>query len=359
SNIVGQRATITLRTVGESAPRYINGFVSRFAQAGSDPRFSHYYAQVVPWLWFLTRMADCRIFQNLSVPDIIEKVFQSRGFSDYSNQLQGSFPKRDYCVQYRETDFNFVSRLMEEYGIHYFFEHTDNKHTLVMANSPSAHSACPGQSTVSWYESAGEGGLPEDEDVVTSWRIEQELRSGKYALNDYNFETPGTNLLSSTESTTTVAGSDHYEIYDYPGKYDTTSQGNDLAGYRMEEEETAIIVAAGGGTCRTFAPGYQFTLADHYRGDMNKPYLLTEVRHKASVGDSYASGQSNGTSSSPSYTNEFNCIPADINYRPARMTACPRVQGPQTAVVVGPSGQEIYVDNFGRVKVQFFWDREG
>ncbi|MGH9345449.1 MAG: type VI secretion system Vgr family protein, partial [Terriglobia bacterium] len=359
SDIVGQRVTITIRTAGEGEPRYINGFFSRFAQAGSDPRFSYYYAQVVPWLWFLTRIADCRIFQNLSVPDIIQKVFQSRGFTDFSNQLQGNFPTRDYCVQYRETDFNFVSRLMEEYGIHYFFEHEEHKHTLVMANSSSAHSACRGQSIVSWYESAGEGGLPENEDVITTWRIEQELRSGKYAVNDYNFETPGTNLLSSTESTTTVAGNHRYEIYDYPGKYDTTSQGNDLAGYRMEEEESAITTATGAGTCRTFVPGYQFTLADHYRGDMNKPYLLTEVRHTASVGDSYTSGQSNGTPSVPAYGNEFNCIPADANFRPARVTACPRVQGPQTAVVVGPAGEEIYVDNFGRVKVQFFWDREG
>jgi type VI secretion system secreted protein VgrG len=356
SQIVGQRVTITLRGPGESEPRYINGFVSRFAQAGGDARFSYYHAQVVPWLWFLTRIADCRIFQQMTIPDIIIKVFQSRGFSDFSNRLQGNFPTREYCVQYRETDFNFVSRLMEEYGIHYFFEHDSRKHTLVLANSSSAHSMCR-QSVVRWYESAGEGGLPEDEDVITSWRIEQELRSGKYALNDYNFETPGTSLLSTTESTTTVAGSGQYELYDYPGRYETNSQGSELSSYRIEEEETSITIAVGAGTCRAFIPGYRFTLDEHYRADMNKVYLLTEVRHTASVGDSYTSG--NGAGSAPSYTNEFVCIPGDSNYRPARATPCPHVQGPQTAVVVGPSGEEIYVDSYGRVKVQFFWDRQG
>src|SRR5215813_7942699 len=142
--IVGQRVTIRI-ALADDGERYINGFVSRFSQSGSDPRFTHYQAEVVPWLWFLTRTTDCRIFQNMTVPDITTKIFKDLGFTDFKNMIEGTFEPRDYCVQYRETDFNFVSRLMEEYGIFYFFEHEEKKHTLVLANSPTAHQPCPGQ----------------------------------------------------------------------------------------------------------------------------------------------------------------------------------------------------------------------
>ena len=177
--IVGQRATVTLR-LSDGSNRYINGFINRFSQSGSDERFTHYQAELVPWLWLLTRTADCRIFQNMTVPDIIEKIFKDLGFTDFRNMLQGSFEPRDYCVQYRESDFNFVSRLMEQYGIFYFFEHEDTKHTLVLANSPSAHRPCPGQeyARIDYTENA-----MLDEDLISSWYKEQELRSGKYALN--------------------------------------------------------------------------------------------------------------------------------------------------------------------------------
>src|SRR6266566_3080886 len=143
-DIVGKQVTLQVHH-SEHEHRYWNGFVSRFAFVGGDSRFTHYHAEVVPWLWFLTRTADCRIFQNMTVPDIILKIFRDLGFSDVKNALEGSFEPRDYCVQYRETDFNFVSRLMEQYGIFYFFEHEEDKHTLVLANSPSAHKPCPEQ----------------------------------------------------------------------------------------------------------------------------------------------------------------------------------------------------------------------
>jgi type VI secretion system secreted protein VgrG len=349
-DIVGQRVTLSIRQ-RSGEPRYINGFISRFAQTGADKRFIYYQAEVVPWLWFLTRNSDSRIFQNKSPIDIIKAVFDERGFSAFSDRTQTTLPTREYCVQYRESDFNFVSRLMEQYGIFYYFEHDQHSHTLVMADSLSVHRPCPGQSRVSWIESPGTF----EEDVITGWRIEQELRPGKYALQDYNFETPSTSLMTNIDSTVTIDNNNNYEVYDYPGGYPNTSEGNELVKLRIQAEEAISTIATGSGSCRSFIAGYLFDLADHYRRDLNKSYILVEVQHDATVGDSYVSGDA----SVASYTNHFTAIPANTTFRPQRMTSQSLVQGPQTAVVVGPQGSEIYVDNYSRVKVQFFWDRQG
>jgi type VI secretion system secreted protein VgrG len=349
--IVGQRVAISIDAPG-GGQRHWNGFVSRFVQAGSDYQFTHYRAEIVPWLWFLTRTADCRIFQNMTIPDIITKIFKDLGFSDFKNLLQGNFEPREYCVQYRETDFNFVSRLMEQYGICYFFDHEEDKHTLVMANDSSAHKPCPRNDTV--RVNYAPGGLV-DRDVITSWNMEQELRTGKWSLTDYNFETPSSNLLVNEPSIISVDGNSKYEIYDYPGIYQKKPQGENLAKVRMQEEEAVSKVASGSGGCYGFAAGYKFNLEGYYRPDMNDAYLLTEVRHVATVGGSYVSGELSGEN----YSNHFKCMPAKVPYRPDRLTPKPFVQGPQTAVVVGKSGEEIWVDKYGRVKVQFHWDREG
>ncbi len=351
--IIGQRVDIRM-TVGDGTKRYINGFVSRFALDVVDRRFAHYSAEVVPWLWFLGRKANCRIFQNMTVPDIISKVFNDYGFHDFKNSLQGSFEQREYCVQYRETDFNFVSRLMEQYGILYYFEHEKGRHSLVLANAPNSHKPCPVQSKARLDYS--EGANLKGEDVIYSWHLEQELRSGKYALTDYNFETPSTSLLAKEDTIFKVGGNDSYEIFDYPGDYTTKAAGESLTKIRIQEEEAVHLIATGSGNCRTFTSGYKFDLSGHSRADTNKTYLLTEVQHSASIGRSYSGsgGQSNDV-----YSNQFCCIPHSVTLRPARLTPKPFVQGPQTAVVVGPSGEEIYTDKYGRVKVQFFWDREG
>src|SRR5664280_2688028 len=224
-DIVGQNVTIEIR-LANNGLRYFNGFVSRFAQSGSDVRFTHYQMEVVPWLWFLTRIADCRIFQEKTIPDIIKAVFDSRGFQDYKFSLTSTYDPREYCVQYRETDFNFVSRLMEQYGIFYFFEHEDGKHTLVLADSESVHQPCPHQSKAGY--NLVTGGLDAD-DVVTGWQMEQELRTGKYSLTDYNFETPSANLMANEPTVVSVGGNSAYEIYDYPGEYPNKSQGKTLA----------------------------------------------------------------------------------------------------------------------------------
>ena len=353
SKIIGKQVCISL-TLTDGSKRYFNGHVSRFAQTGMDERFTHYHCEIVPWLWFLTRRADCRIFQNMTIPDIVAKVFKDRGFGDFRNSLQGDFEQREYCVQYRETDFNFVSRLMEQYGICYFFEHEQNKHTLVMGNKPSVHKPCPVQSKAR-VDFTG-GVYLKDEDLVASWNLEQELRPGKYALTDYNFETPSTSLLANEDTIFKVGGNESYEVFDYPGEYTKKAEGESRTQIRMQEEETIHLVGVGAGNCRSFASGYRFDLAGHARADQNTTYLLTEVQHSATVGSSYmGSGQESGEH----YSNHFKCIPYSVPYRPQRNTPRPFVQGPQTAVVTGKSGEEIWTDKYGRVKVHFFWDREG
>ena len=350
-DLVGQNVTIRVNLY-DGSDRYFNGFVSRFAQSGADARFTHYQMEVVPWLWFLTRNADCKIFQNMTIPDIIQQVFNDRGFSDFTNSLTGSYDQREYCVQYRETDFNFVSRLMEQYGIFYFFQHDNGKHTLVLADSPSVYQPCPNQNTA--HYSLAPNDL-DSEDVITGWHMEQELRTGKYSLTDYNFETPSTSLLSGEPTVIQVGSNTAYELYDYPGDHLNQSQGATMAKLRMQEEETSCLIASGSSLCRAFTTGFKFDLEDHYRSDMNDSYVLTEVQHVASAGGSYTIGDD----SAEHYSNHFTCVPADIPFRPPRVTPKPFVQGPQTAVVVGKSGEEIWVDNYGRVKVQFYWDRVG
>ena len=352
--IVGQRVSISIRLADDSK-RYINGFVSRFTQGRSDNRFTHYEAEVVPWPWFLTRTADCRIFQNMTIPAIITKIFNDLGFQDFKNLLGGSFETREYCVQYRETDFNFVSRLMEEEGIFYFFEHEQNKHTLVLANTPSAHKPCPTQAKTRYR---GTGGGMQKEDTIHGWKVGQELKPGKFALTDYNFETPSTNLAVNLPSTVKVANNDKFEVYDYPGEYPKKAEGDNLVKVRMQELEASHLVAQGESTCRAFVSGYTTDLTDHYRRDANQGYVLTEVHHFSSVGDTYFT-EGVGSGAEETYSNKFTCIPKSVPFRPPRFTPRPVVHGSQTAMVVGKSGEEIWVDKYGRVKVQFHWDREG
>jgi type VI secretion system secreted protein VgrG len=352
-DIVGQKVTITLN-LPDGTPRYINGYVSRFTQGGTDARlFTHYDAQVVPWLWFLTRQADCRIFQNLAVPDIISQVFNLFDFKDFRLSLKGSYPQLEYCVQYRETSFNFVSRLMEEFGIFYYFDHsTQGKHTMVLADQSSTLPACP-SSPVSYDTQVG--GL-EDPEVISNWHVGQEVRTGKYTVTDYNFITPSTSLLANDPTVVDLSASHPLELFDYPGLHTNKDQGDTVAKVRMQEEEAGYMVVSGEGNCRGLMSGYSFELKNHYRGDQNTNYVVTEVRHCASAGQTYTTA---GTQGGETYSNHLTCIPASVTYRPPRITPKPFVQGPQPALVVGKAGEEIWVDKYGRVIVQFYWDRLG
>ena len=345
-DVVGKDVTLRIFDA-DGAERHWHGFVSRFSQAGQNRRFTAYHAEMVPWLWFLTRTADCRIFQNQKVPDIIQKIFKDLGFHDFELRLYGDFSPRDYCVQYRETDFNFVSRLMEEEGIYYYFRHEQGKHVMVLANDPAAHEPAPKQKIARYAA----GDAAPYEDVITEWQYHEEFRPGKWTQTDYNFETPSASLSVS------VNGKNPYEIYDYPGEYGARGEGDKLARIRLQEQVVPGAVSHGTGVCRHFSSGFKFTLQDHYRGDLNQAYLLTSVRHSATQGGGYEAGDAMEGEST--YSNSFECIPFSIPFRPARVTRQPIVQGCQTAVVVGPGGEEIYTDKHGRVKVQFHWDREG
>ncbi len=357
-SIIGKNVTVFL-VLADGQQRVFNGLVSRFCQGrgggeeGSDPRFSHYAATMVPWVWLLQHMADVRIFQELNAPDIIEKIFRESGFNDFRIKLSGSYEKRDYCVQFRETHFNFVSRLMEEEGIFYYFEHERGKHTLILADSPSEHKNCPHQESARYQISAG---MPLEEDVIQGLVKAQEVKPAKMTLNDYNYSMPNTDLRSSVSSRQ-VQGQGEREVYDFPGLYPNKGRGERLTTVRMEEEEARITTIEGSSNCRAFTTGYRFTLKDHYKNDWNnRAYVLTEIEHEGSQGGNFPGARGEGGFS---YSNRFRCIPIDVPFRPESRATKPVVHGTQTAVVVGPAGEEIYTDELGRIKVQFHWDRKG
>ena len=380
--ILGQSVTVTLQ-MPDGSSRYINGIVNRFSQGQQVPSamgsafFTRYLAEIVPQFWLLTRKAQSRIFQQIAVPDILKQVLTGLSV-DY--QLQGTYKPRDYCVQYRETDFDFASRLMEEEGIYYFFTHADGSHKMVVADTTMSHPDVPG-ATTAIYEVV-EGGLRK-EDRVHSWEKRQEIRSGKYTLWDQCFELPGQNLeavkavLASVQVGTVshalkVAGNGKLELYDFPGGYaqrfdGITPGGGDRASdiqnifqdnarttaIRMQQETTPALSIAGQSTCRQFTAGHKFTLDRHFNA--NGAYVLTHVGHSATMGDTYTTG----SDTSPIYENTFECIPTALPFKPAQTTPRPTVEGTQTAVVVGNPGDEIFTDKYSRVKVQLPWDRQG
>ena len=338
---------MTLPEEGDSTERYFHGVVARFSQGPPVDRYVSYHAEVVPWLWFLTRGSDCRIFQGMTVPDIIKQVFDDLGMSDYKLSLKGKYTEREYCVQYRETHFNFVSRLMEESGIAFFHEHTDKAHTLVLFDDPSAHPDTAYAPTAS-YATEEEGDRPAGE--IEKWVAEQVLQSGKYAITDYNMEDPGMDLMADTKSNIDVGGNDRFEIYDYPGEYTALDAGQSRVKLRMEAAESASFSINGASSRGDFMAGAKFELQGHYREDFDKTYLLTSVVHQAS--QSYGREARVGT-----YRNSFTCIPHDVPFRPLQRTPKPLISGAQTATVVGAKGEEIDVDEYGRVVVKFHWDR--
>lgn len=347
-DIVGKNAAVTV-FLADGVERYFHGVVWSMSYLGDTTLHSQYRAVLVPWLVMLTRHRDSRIFQNLSVQEILEKVFSRLGFADYEFKLEQTYGKREFCVQYNETDFDFVSRLLEEEGIFYFFRHEKDKHVMVMGDSPSAHEPCPHQQEAAYQTSAG-GLLASD--VVTSFQTAREVRSGEYTVNDYNFETPEANLLAKVDSTIPESRKE-LGVYEYPGNFGMLDQGERLAKIRMEAEEARYASASGASSCRAFACGCRFDLTGA-PGPMNDTYLLTAVTHHAAEG-SFTSG---GGPEATEYTNTFTCIPHRVPYRPAVRTMRPVIPGAQTAIVTGPKGEEIHTDKHGRVKVRFHWDRK-
>ncbi len=324
--------------------RFIHGLVSRFVQLGQKEELTAYRADIVPWSWFLSLSRESRIYQKLSVPDIIEKVIRDQGYSDFEFRCNQKHEPREYCVQYRESHLNFISRLMEEEGIFYFFEHTQDKHMLVITDHNGAMAPCPELSEVRFHSQAAP-----DEDVVRSIEHEMSAWVGTVTLRDYDFTHPSLSLESS------LTGGGVEEVYDYPGRYLTLAEGERFARLQLEAEEAMRVQLRGAGSCRSFVSGGTFELQDYYRPEYNDEYILVRVQHVGHVGG-YRSAEAAG---GIDYHNDFVAIPADTVYRTPRRTPRPVIHGTQTALVVGPAGEEIYTDKFGRVKVQFYWDRVG
>ncbi|MGB9178284.1 MAG: type VI secretion system tip protein TssI/VgrG, partial [Pyrinomonadaceae bacterium] len=379
--LLGQKISVRL-SQPNGKQRYFSGICARVSQGLRDQIFTSYRVEVVPQFWLLTHRAQSRIFQHISVHDILKKVLAGL---DVAYELQGTFEPRDFCVQYRETDFNFASRLMEEEGIFYFFRHTADGHQMVIANTPQAHKEVPEFSSIN-FDTVQGGTRTEgeaEEERVYEWMKVQELRSGKYTLWDHCFELPHKHLeaerpiqdsleVGTVTHKLKVGENDKLEIYDFPGEYaqrfdGVSRSGGDQASelqkifkdnkrtteIRMQEESAAGVVIQGAGGVRAFVSGFKFTLNRHFNA--NGKYLLTSIQHSANISGDYRSGDGGQFF----YQNSFTCIPLALPFRPARITPKPVVQGTQTAVVVGPAGEEIFTDKYGRVKVQFHWDREG
>jgi type VI secretion system secreted protein VgrG len=354
TQVVGKPGVLTLN--GDLVPRYVNGIVSRFEQVNEQPRFAIYRATVVPLVWRLKHRHDIRIFQKLDTPTILKKVFETSGVpaDKVRFSLVNTYEPRDYCVQYRESDWDFASRLMEEDGIFYFFEHHEDKHVLVIGDKESALKPIDGVEMLPFRRSTGGVAL---EDHVTRFRRVQEVRPGKTSLRDFNYKKPG--LPMETNHQAEVDGD--LEVYDYPGEYQdpgrgSSAKGATLARLRLEAWQSSRMQGQGESDCERLTPGRLFTLVEHSREDYNERYLLTHVSHEGSQPQVMDEESSQGDFS---YSNHFTCIPEKVPYRPARVTPRPHVKGVQTAVVVGPAGEEIHVDEWGRVKVQFHWDRQG
>ncbi|MGZ4318041.1 MAG: type VI secretion system Vgr family protein, partial [Gaiellaceae bacterium] len=368
--LLGSQLTLTMSFPGRP-DRFFSGICSRFSERDRSGRTTLYGAEVVPKLWLLTKTRNQRIFQQKTVPDILRQLFAGL---DVSYRLQGNYEPRNYCVQYRESDFDFASRLMEEEGIFYFFKHSENGHQLVLGDSPAAHPDLPGTLT---YDPRGNpaAGSP----IVSSWTKSQNLRSAKVTLRDHNFELPDEPLEASAliQQDAIVGQVTHHlqvpatsdlELYDYPGGYAQRFDGVDPGGgdqpgelekiqpdgqrtarIRIGAEAAGAVEIEGASTAGSLTSGNAFTLGGHF--DANGRYVLTEVEHSASLPDP--------GSTHLSYMNTFGCIPDSIPYRPPRATPRPLAAGQETAVVVGPQGEEIFTDKYSRIKVQFHWDREG
>lgn len=335
TRIVGKAATLQIQ-LSDGSFQYFNGIVGRFVQAGKDERFTTYLAELHPWLWMLTMSSSCQIFQNMSTTEIIKKVFSDLGFSDFSDKTTATYAKREFCVQYRETAFNFVSRLLEEEGISYYFTHESSQHTMVLVDDTNSWGTCAGLTAARY---AGAGPTYNSDDIVTECALEQAVTVGEFKSDDFNFTIPSTQLLA------TASGSDtSRSVYDYPGLYSAQSDGETVAGHRLASLQTQAKVLRGASLCRSFHAGAQFTLSNHYRTDLNASYVLRRVVFH---GDQHE------------YSNSFEAFPATTEFRPLRVTPRPTIAGTQTATVVGKSGEEIWTDQYGRVIVQFHWDQQG
>ncbi|MCQ8126864.1 type VI secretion system Vgr family protein [Methylomonas rivi] len=349
--LLGKNATVKL-LLPDGKHRSFHGVVTRISLFGMLGRLYYYRATLRPKPWLLSRTGNCRIFSNLSVPDIVKKVLAEHGYTDLENKLSGTYEPREYCVQYRESDFNFISRLMESEGIYYYFKHTDSQHTMVLCDDSSGHAQPPKQ-TVRYLPPENQGRRKEEH--IFDWRVSEEIQSGVYEHDDFDFEKPKAEL-KTTSNDPGGHEEDGKEVYDYPGNYIKTANGDHYAKVRMQEMRAGFEYISASGNTRNLAAGNKFDLIEFPRKDQNQEYIAVSTQIQL---------QNNGYESfgiadcMEPYQCLYTVISSKFNYRAPRISRIPIVQGVQTAIVVGKSGDEITTDKYGRVKVQFHWDREG
>ncbi|MBD2836352.1 type VI secretion system tip protein VgrG [Pseudomonas sp. JM0905a] len=333
ASAVATHLTTTLHNDANQRP--LDALVAEIHQLPADATAERYQLVLRPWLWWLTLASNNRVFQNKTTSDIVTGIFSDHGFTDYQLKLGGSYEPREYCVQYGETDFAFVSRLLEEEGIFWFFTHEDGKHTLVLGDSSDAFPQIPNGPKVPYL---GQGIGVRELHGVRSGQLCLQAVAGVYSATDYEFTTPTTSLYSQAEA---VAGP--RSMYEHPGGYTAKARGDALSKQRVDELRSQEKRFIGESDCRWLVPGHWFTLDGHDDESLNIDWVVTSVTHEASH---------------EHYRNRFEAIPKTTNYRPARTTPKPRMHT-QTAIVVGKSGEEIWTDQYGRIKIQFPWDRLG
>jgi type VI secretion system secreted protein VgrG len=349
-DILGTPATISVRTVG--GKRFIHGIVAEFAFHEFREDYAHYRAVLRPWLWFLTNRTDNRIFQKKSVVDIIEEVFKPYTNAKVEKRLKKSYPPREYCVQYRESDLDFVQRLMEHEGIFYHFDHADGEHTLVLSDANASVKDAEGYATIKFRTEAGN--VIGQDDVISTLVPRASVRSGVFVQTDYDFKKPATDLMTKSDAPKPHEAAKG-ELYHYPGDYIEIGEGEPLAAIRLEEAQAPHVRVDATGNVRGLWSGVSFSLEEFEREADNQAYLVLRSDYEM-WDDQYRAGlerQGEG------FGVRLKLQPLSLSFRPERRTPKPLMSGPQTAVVVGPSGEEIFTDEYSRVKVQFHWDRLG
>jgi type VI secretion system secreted protein VgrG len=348
--VMGKPGSLAIE--GDDGQRHFQGIVPKFIQTGTAGRFFLYQAKIVPQIWLLSLRRDCRIFQQQNIPDIVKEVLKDAGVSAdlFEFRLQRTYSKREYCVQYRESDLNFINRLLEEEGIFYFFKHTDSQHQMVMGDGTVNYQSISGNAKVLFNPG---GSLVSQEEAVIRFALSRQIRSGKYTLRDYNFEKPAMDLTAYVSDT----DNDKLEVYDYPGAFSTPADGRQLATTRLQETIMFKDMARGESTVPRLQPGFTFTLQGHDLDSFNQEYVLYEVVHTGKQPQVLAERSASDKGSECG--NTFLAVPSTVTLRPERATPKPVVEGVQTAIVTGPSGEEIYPDKHGRIKVKFHWDRKG
>ncbi|MDH0749412.1 type VI secretion system tip protein VgrG [Pseudomonas sp. GD03842] len=348
NQLLGKPMSVSMQSRG-GGNRYFHGVVARCSQGVDVGQFASYQVTLRPWLWMLTRTSDCRIFQHLTIPQIIKQVFRDLGFSDFEDALSRPYREWEYCVQYRETSFDFVSRLMEQEGIYYFFRQEEDRHVLVLADAYGAHQAPPGYESVPFYHPDGQH---RERDHISGWHLAQEVQPGSLELNDYDFQRPSARIdVRSAMPRPHTAGD--YPLFDYPGTYVQSEDGEHYARTRIEAIQSLHERIKLKGNARGLGAGHVFRLNGFSREDQNREYLIVTARYTVTQ-ESLETGQGN---SELQFESELTCIAAHQSFRPLPITPRPIVKGPQTAIVVGPEQEEIFTDAFGRVKVHFYWDR--